>query len=112
MKPMTNITHIALALSALAWFALSPSSIAVDPPPDGGYPNQNTAEGEDALLVLTSGFFNTAVGYRTLFSDTSGSLNTALGAQALLVNTMGIYNTASGSQALLSTSTGFRTPPR
>jgi len=94
-----------LTLSCLAF---TPIVRAVDPPPDGGYPNQNTAEGEDALLVLTSGFFNTAVGYRTLFSDTSGSLNTALGAQALLVNTTGIYNTASGSQALLSNSTGFR----
>ena len=29
---------------ALAWFALSPTPRAVNPPPDGGYPNQNTAE--------------------------------------------------------------------
>jgi hypothetical protein len=40
---------------ALAWFALSPPARAVDPPPDGGYPNFNTAEGHDALLSLTTG---------------------------------------------------------
>src|SRR4029078_6002568 len=74
-------------------FVFLPSARAVDPPPDGGYPNQNTAEGEDALLSLTSGFFNTAVGYHALLDDRSGSLNTALGAQALLVNTTGRSNT-------------------
>ena len=31
--------------------ALAPTSQAVSPPPDGGYPNFNTAEGEDALLA-------------------------------------------------------------
>src|SRR5207245_6766313 len=34
----------------LACFALSPTAQAVDPPPDGGYPSQNTAEGEHALF--------------------------------------------------------------
>ena len=33
---------------------------AVNPPPDGGYPNNNTAEGTDALFNLTSGSDNTA----------------------------------------------------
>ena len=41
---------------ALACFALAPLAWAVDPPPDGGYPNANTAEGEDALFSLTTGF--------------------------------------------------------
>ena len=31
---------------ALACFVLLPTVRAVMPPPDGGYPNQNTAEGE------------------------------------------------------------------
>jgi len=35
---------------------------AVSPPPDGGYPGGNTAEGQGALLSLTDGAFNTAVG--------------------------------------------------
>src|SRR5712691_5391358 len=95
-----------LIVLVFASLALSPTVCAVDPPPDGGYPNQNTAEGEDALLSLTSGFFNTAIGFNALSDDASGSLNTALGAQALLVNTTGNSNTASGSQALLSNTTG------
>jgi len=28
------------------------TTFAVDPPPDGGYPNDNTAEGQDALFSL------------------------------------------------------------
>src|SRR4030095_14054814 len=42
-------------LITLTWFALSPTLRAVDPPPDGGYPGNNTAEGDNALLKLTSG---------------------------------------------------------
>ena len=45
MKTLTNIIRPALALFALACFALSPTVRAVDPPPDGGYGGQNTAEG-------------------------------------------------------------------
>src|SRR5713101_3267438 len=51
---------------ALAWFALSPTAQAVDPAPDGGYANQNTAEGTDALLNLTTGSGNTAIGFNAL----------------------------------------------
>ena len=40
---------------ALACFALSPGAQAVSPPPDGGYPNGNTAEGNAALRDLTTG---------------------------------------------------------
>ena len=43
----TTIRPVLIAL-ALGCFALSPRVQAVDPPPDGGYPGQNTAEGEDA----------------------------------------------------------------
>ena len=32
-------------------FALFQTAHAVSPPPDGGYPGGNTAEGQDALLV-------------------------------------------------------------
>jgi hypothetical protein len=56
----------------LVCFGLSPTARAVDPPPDGGYANQNTAEGEDALFNLSTGFINTAVGFESLYSDTSG----------------------------------------
>ena len=43
-----------------------PDGHAVSPPPDGGYPGGNTAEGQSALLSLTSGTFNTAIGFLSL----------------------------------------------
>ena len=55
----------------LVCFAFSPSAQAVVPPPDGGYPGGNTAEGQTALLSLTTGSYNTAVGYLSLRSDTT-----------------------------------------
>ena len=79
---------------------------AVVPAPDGGYPGGNTAEGEAALLSLTSGQFNTAVGFWSLRSDATASFNTAVGAGALLANTAE-GNTATGSGALLSNTTGI-----
>src|SRR5882672_8264475 len=71
----------------LACFAISPMAQAVVPPPDGGYPGGNTAEGQSALFSLTSGGYNTAVGFFSLRSDTTGNFNTALGAGTLLANT-------------------------
>src|SRR5437660_3906405 len=82
---------------ALACFALLPTVRAVTPPPDGGYPNANTAEGDDALFSLTTGFGNTANGFQTLFSNTTGTQNTANGVNALQNNTTGGSNTATGS---------------
>src|SRR2546430_16436358 len=79
---------IPLAL-ALGWLALSPTARAVDPPPDGGYPNFNTAEGDDALLSLTTGHDNTANGSNALYFNTTGSANTANGSNALYSNTTG-----------------------
>jgi hypothetical protein len=77
-----------LCLSLLiAWLELSPNALAVDPPPDGGYPGGNTAEGDNALLALTDGGFNTAVGFYSLASVTTGQLNTAIGSGTLLFNT-------------------------
>src|SRR5947209_16127278 len=51
---------------------------AVNPPPDGGYPGENTAEGTNALFSLTSGIDNTAIGFDALFADTTGMENTAV----------------------------------
>ena len=84
-------------------FVLVPTARAVDPPPDGGYPNQNTAEGEDALFSLTTdGTNDTAVGFHALFNDTYGGYNTALGSTALSSNIIGYFNTAIGWGALAS----------
>ena len=87
---------------------------AVVPPPDGGYPNFNTAEGQNALLSLTTGAANTAVGWFSLKSVTTGSFNTGVGAGTLVLNT-GDENTAIGTAALLlntasgNTAVGSRT---
>jgi hypothetical protein len=106
-------------LIVIASLSLAPVVLAVDPPPDGGYPNQNTAEGEDALFSLLTGQRNTAIGFNALFKNTAGNGNTAvgmsalynnttgggniaLGENALALNTTGLYNTAIGGSALLS----------
>ena len=90
---------------ALLCFALLPRVQAVVPAPDGGYPNFNTAEGQNALFSLTSGAGNTALGWFSLNSVTTGSLNTAVGAGTLVLNT-GDQNTATGAGALLSNTIG------
>jgi trimeric autotransporter adhesin len=102
------------AAFTLICFALPPGSKAVSPPPDGGYPGGNTAEGTDALLSLTSGTHNTAIGADALANNVSGNDNTAVGFQALLLAT-GNHNTAVGSEALFfdtsghdNTATGFQ----
>jgi len=89
----------------LACFGLLPRAQAVVPPPDGGYPNFNTAEGTNALFSLTTGAANTAVGWSSLSTNAAGSFNTATGAGALLFNT-GDNNTAFGAAALLFNSIG------
>ena len=94
---------IALMLSC---FGLSPNVLAVVPAPDGGYPGGNTAEGDNALLTLTTGNSNTAIGFDALVSNTTGDFNTAIGFGALGSNATGGFNTAEGSGALLLNSTG------
>jgi hypothetical protein len=103
MKKRNILTTILLVLGC---FAFSPIARALNPPPDGGYPNETTAEGDGALFSLTTGFGNTALGFKALNSDTTGQLNTATGRNALLNNTTGDNNTADGSGALSSNTTG------
>src|SRR5437899_11664063 len=71
-----------ILLTPIAWFVLSAETQAVTPAADGGYPGNNTAEGTNALLTLTTGSSNTAIGVQDLGSDTTGSSNTSLGLQA------------------------------
>src|SRR5438552_14185367 len=75
----------------LACFALSPTARAVTPAPDGGYPNANTAEDDNALFSLdtSQGTDNTATGFEALDSNTTGNYNTASGQGALSANTTG-----------------------
>jgi trimeric autotransporter adhesin len=117
---MKNTIRVVLISVGLLWFV--PKGEAVSPAPDGGYPGGNTAEGQNAMLNLTSGAYNTAIGYLSLGFNTTGSFctavgagtllsntaneNTATGAAALLNNTTGILNTANGAFALLNNTTG------
>ena len=95
-----------LIAGVLACFGLLQVAQAVDPPPDGGYPGGNTAEGQSALLTLTTGGLNTAVGWLSLSGNTEGSYNTAIGAGALISNTTAVSNTAIGVGVLLYNTTG------
>jgi hypothetical protein len=83
----------------LVCFALLPNAQAVSPPPDGGYPGGNTAEGQNALLNLTTGRYNTAIGLLSLEANAEGQFNTGVGAGTLLANTAQ-RNTATGAGAL------------
>jgi Chaperone of endosialidase len=103
---MKTIVRSLVTILALLAFGLLPTMQAVVPPPDGGYPNFTTAEGQNALFSLTSGVANTAVGWLSLKSVTTGSFNTGVGAGTLVLNT-GDENTAIGTAALLlNTATG------
>jgi len=102
----TTPTRSLVIAFVLLCFGVSPRTQAVNPPPDGGYPVNNTAEGSGALFNLTSGASNTALGYQTLSKDTTGSYNTAEGFQSLFRNTTGPQNAATGNGALNFNSDG------
>ena len=113
-----------VSLVSLWLLAALAKAQAVNPPPDGGYPGGNTAEGQNALFNITTGSFNAAVGFYSLFSNSIGSYNTAVGAgaldlstasnntavgaAALLLNTTGSNNTSAGTDALASNNTGIQ----
>jgi uncharacterized coiled-coil protein SlyX len=92
-------------LFLIGCFGVLPEAQAVVPAPDGGYPGGNTAEGQAALLSLTTGGFNTAAGWLALRSNMIGNFNTATGAGALFANTAD-NNTATGAGALLNNISG------
>jgi hypothetical protein len=94
-----------LIVIVIVYFCTLPKALPVNPPPDGGYPGGNTAEGQNALLSITTGTYNTGIGLFSLESNATGKFNTAVGAATLLVNTAD-QNTATGAGALLSNTTG------
>jgi hypothetical protein len=101
MKTIIKTTYLAVVAISLACFAgFAPKAFGVTPPPDGGYPNKNTAEGQDALFSLTFGTANMANGFSALKANTNGDRNTANGALALFTNVTGSENTATGYAAL------------
>ena len=97
----TRISAVLITF-ALVCFALVRNTQAVNPPPDGGYPGENTAEGTHALFSLTTGEFNTALGWLALQSNTRAWYNTAVGAGALFSNRGEGQNTATGAGALFN----------
>src|SRR6266550_7761057 len=98
---MKNRNTIVIAiLSVLACFALLPQTRADDP-----VPPSNTADGQGALLSITTGLYNSAFGFLSVLSLSDANFDTGVGAGALLVDNGG-QNTAVGAGALLSNSTG------
>jgi len=98
----------ATLIFTLAWFAFSPTARAVDPAPDGGYPNDNTAEGEDALfdLDVNNSTDNTAVGFDAMSLSTVTSGNTAVGSQAMEFAGSGSFNVGIGFESLFQNGPG------
>jgi trimeric autotransporter adhesin len=109
MKTATKFICPALAALALVCFALLSTAQAVTPPPDGGYPGGNTAEGDNALLNVNTavGVNNTAVGFNALRDNTTGAYNVAIGEAALANNTSGFQNMAIGTEALANNNANF-----
>ena len=91
----------------LVCFAFAPQTRALVPPPDGGYPGFNTAEGDKALNLLTTGAGNTGLGWRACFNNFGASFNTGVGAGALVLNRADA-NTAFGTASLLLNDQGSR----
>ena len=106
-RVVVNICFLVL-LAFVASITFPLEADAVTPAPDGGYPGGNTAEGTQALQVLTIGTFNTAIGQQALFGTTTGSYNTGEGFLALLRRTTGRFHTATGANALYFETTAIR----
>jgi hypothetical protein len=85
-------TPIVVAIFALS---LTVSSFAVDPPPDGGYPNNNTAEGEDAIRIGKQGTQSA-----TYIAGISGA--TVAGGVAVIIDTSGHLGTVTSSNVIRS----------
>ena len=107
-KPIkTPIRFIIAPILALACIiGLVPKTEAVSPPPDGDYPNANTAEGHRALGSVTTGSHNTAIGTTSMVDTTTGSFNTAIGSASLPSTQTGSQNTAAGAFTMIFNKTG------
>src|SRR5689334_15667633 len=86
-----------------ATFLFAAVTRGVEPPPDGGYLNSVTAEGEDVLFnVTTDGNSFTGVGYHAMYDFTSGGQPaTAVGASAISNVSLSVLCTALGFQACM-----------
>src|SRR5437762_5932781 len=73
VQPIWIIRGFLLIPLVFTCLAVLPGAQAVSPAPDGGYANNNTAEGTNALFSLTTGIDNTAMGFDALYSNTNGN---------------------------------------
>src|SRR5262245_23365668 len=90
----------------LVSFALSPQlQSAVNTPDPGPLSISNTADGQLALVGLTTGIYNSGFGIYAGLSNGAASFNTALGGAALLSNSTS-NQTAVGAAVLFSNTTG------
>src|SRR5437016_1254321 len=98
---MKNRNTILIAIvSGLACFALCQQvQSATDTPDPGSKPVSNTADGQNALLSISSGIHNAAFGFDALLSNTDANFNTAVGDDALDSNVDGSNNVAIGDEA-------------
>ena len=106
-----KLQNLIQMLIGIVCIGLLPGAQAVVPAPDGGYPGGNTAEGQNALLSLTSGIYNTAVGFSSLKSNTIGNVNTAIGVNALSLNTTGVKIRPTAVMHSIATRRETRTRP-
>ena len=97
---------LATILLTLGSLALPQRTQAVETAaPDTALAGGNTADGQGALLSLTTGLYNSAFGLDSLLSNGAANFNTGVGAGALLSNTAD-FNTATGAAALFSNTIG------
>lgn len=75
-------------------------TLNLNTPGAGGAGSHNTALGNYALNVNTTGRRNTAIGYDVLGQNTTGDSNSGVGFGALQVNTTGNNNTGMGAYSL------------
>ncbi len=88
--------------ASLVCLAFSQAAGALNPPPDGGYPNQNTAEGDGSLndINTSADSDNTALGFEAMNLAEQVTGNTAVGSQALFFAFQANFNTGVGYNAL------------
>jgi hypothetical protein len=104
MKWFNSVTHsighrshklLGFAMLTLLCASAFHPVLAVEPPPGGGYPNNNTALGDGALSNDAPGSDNTGLGFNALMSVTNfGAENTAVGGNTLSELTTGNANVA------------------
>src|SRR5437868_5253048 len=77
-----NIIAVFSALVALALLPMAQAAPAPNTPDPGSKPVSNTADGQNALLSITSGTHNAAFGFDALLSNSDANFNTAVGSVA------------------------------